>query len=99
MRRIYEDAISMTWKVAYAAFVMVLKWNETMKAPLSTLLLRRDLLRGAIAGVAVTATGAVVVEPAAAKSGLGMDKRKARYRAGSAEVQEFYRVNAYPGKK
>ena len=70
-----------------------------MKAPLSTPLLRRDLLRGAIAGVAVTATGAASIEPAAAKSGLGMDKRKARYQAGSAEVKEFYRVNAYPGKK
>jgi hypothetical protein len=70
-----------------------------MKAALSTSLLRRDLLRGAVAGVAVTATGAVAITPAAAKSGLGMNKRKARYRADSAEVKEFYRVNAYPGKK
>jgi hypothetical protein len=70
-----------------------------MKASLSTLLLRRDLLRGAIAGVAVTATCARAIEPAAAKSGLGMDKRKARYQATSAEVKEFYRVNAYPEKK
>ena len=70
-----------------------------MKAHLSTPLLRRDLLRGVIAGVAVTATAAAAIEPAAAKSRLGMDKRKARYQAGSAEVKEFYRVNAYPGKK
>ncbi|QJP16840.1 formate dehydrogenase [Starkeya sp. ORNL1] len=70
-----------------------------MKAPFSTPLLRRDLLRGAIAGVAVTATGAVAIEPAAAQSRLGMDKRKARYNANSTEVQEFYRVNAYPPKK
>ncbi|CAN5432115.1 hypothetical protein BH11PSE4_BH11PSE4_22130 [soil metagenome] len=70
-----------------------------MMASPMTSLLRRDLLRGALAGIAVTATGAVAIEPAAAKSGLGIDKRKARYQAGSAEVKEFYRVNAYPGKK
>jgi hypothetical protein len=68
-----------------------------MKAPFSTPLLRRDLLRGAIVGAAGMSAGAI--QPAEAKSSLGMDKRKARYQANSAEVKEFYRVNAYPGRK
>jgi hypothetical protein len=68
-----------------------------MKAPFSTPIFRRDLLRGAIVGAASIST--TVIQPAEAKSSLGMDKRKARYQANSAEVKEFYRVNAYPGRK
>jgi hypothetical protein len=33
---------------------------------------------------------------AAAEPASSSDKRKARYRADSAEVQDFYRVNRYP---
>jgi hypothetical protein len=37
-----------------------------------------------------------VPESADAKAVDLKDKRKARYRAKSAEVQNFYRVNSYP---
>jgi hypothetical protein len=59
---------------------------------------RRDLLGFAIAGVGVAATSAVMLEPAAAKPVDLQDKRKARYQANSAEVRNFYRVNAYPAR-
>ena len=36
--------------------------------------------------------------PANAKSVDLKNKRKARYQASSAEVRNFYRVNAYPAK-
>jgi hypothetical protein len=58
---------------------------------------RRDLLRVAIAGAAAAST-VVVPEPAAAKPVNLQDKRRARYQASSAEVQNFYRVNAYPAR-
>ena len=58
---------------------------------------RRDLFRVAIAGAAVASTAAVP-EPAAAKPVNLQDKRRARYQASSAEVQNFYRVNAYPAR-
>lgn len=61
---------------------------------------RRDFLRalgGASAGVAVTASGALVEEAAA--DGVSNDeKRKARYQANSPDVQAYYRVNRYPAK-
>jgi hypothetical protein len=38
----------------------------------------------------------LVPEPVDAKAVDLKDKRKARYRANSAEVQNFYRVNSYP---
>ena len=38
----------------------------------------------------------MIVQPAAAESTGGIDKRKARYQAHSAEVENFYRVNRYP---
>jgi hypothetical protein len=59
---------------------------------------RRDLLGLAIAGVGAAATSAVMLEPAAAKPVDLRDKRKARYQANSAEVRNFYRVNAYPAR-
>ena len=61
---------------------------------------RRDFLRalGAGAGgVAVTVSGPVVQE-AAADSESNDDKRKARYKADSSDVQAYYRVNRYPAK-
>ncbi len=58
---------------------------------------RRDLFRVAIAGAAAASTAAVL-EPAAAKPVNLQDKRRARYQASSAEVQNFYRVNAYPAR-
>jgi len=60
---------------------------------------RRDFLRalGAGAGVAATASGALVQE-AAADSESNDEKRKARYQANSPDVQAYYRVNRYPAK-
>ena len=61
---------------------------------------RRDLLGLAIAGVGAAATSAIMLEPAAAaaKPVNLQEKRKARYQANSAEVRNFYRVNAYPAR-
>jgi hypothetical protein len=59
---------------------------------------RRDLLRLAIAGAGAVAASTVAPETAAAKPVNLNDKRKARYQANSAEVQEFYRVNSYPAR-
>jgi hypothetical protein len=67
-----------------------------MKEPLKTSIRRRDLLGVVIMGAGVTTLSAVVPESADAKAVDLKDKRKARYRANSAEVQNFYRVNSYP---
>jgi hypothetical protein len=68
-----------------------------MKTETKTKLGRRDFLRvlGAGAGVAVT-TAAPLATPAVADTENYDEKRKARYKANSAEVQTFYRVNGYP---
>ena len=57
---------------------------------------RRDFLRvlGVSAGAAVTP--AVLVSEAHADSENNDEKRKARYKADSADVKAFYRVNHYP---
>jgi hypothetical protein len=67
-----------------------------MKGRPKTIIHRRDLLSLAIAGAGATAVGALMPEPAAAKPVNLNEKRKARYQANSAEVRNFYRVNAYP---
>jgi hypothetical protein len=67
-----------------------------MKEPFSTIVGRRDLLLAMM--TTATAMNAVALEPAAAKDASGTDKRKARYQANSAEVQNFYRVNRYPAR-
>jgi hypothetical protein len=58
---------------------------------------RREFLRtlGAGATAAVAATGPLSGE-ARADTESNDEKRKARYRASSPEVQTFYRVNRYP---
>ena len=56
---------------------------------------RRNLFRMLAIGTAAAATNAPV--PADAKD--SPDRRRARYRADSREVQTFYRVNRYPEKK
>jgi hypothetical protein len=60
---------------------------------------RRDFLRvlGVGAGAAATAIGPLV-EEAAADSEPNDEKRKARYKADSPDVQAYYRVNRYPAK-
>jgi hypothetical protein len=57
---------------------------------------RRGLLLAMMTTAA--AMNAVALAPAAAKAASSTDKRKARYQANSAEVQNFYRVNRYPAR-
>jgi hypothetical protein len=56
---------------------------------------RRDLLRVLAVGAAAAATTTACDS---AHAGDFPDRRKARYRANSANVQAFYRVNRYPAK-
>jgi hypothetical protein len=69
-----------------------------MRKPSDTTLDRRELFRGVLAAAAATATSAVIIEPAAAGSTGGIDKRRARYQAHSTEVENYYRVNRYPAQ-
>ena len=57
---------------------------------------RRQLLRVGMIGFIATAASAVEIGTAAADTETNSEKRKARFQADSAEVQEFYRVNRYP---
>jgi hypothetical protein len=57
---------------------------------------RRQLLRTGIFGIIATATSAQESGAVAADTETNSEKRKARYLANSAEVQNFYRVNRYP---
>jgi hypothetical protein len=57
-------------------------------------LARRNFLRALGAGAAVMP--AALVSEAIADSESNDEKRKARYKADSAEVKNFYRVNRYP---
>ena len=59
---------------------------------------RHEFLRalGAGAGLAVTAAAPLATEADAAES--PSEERKARYKADSEDVKNFYRVNSYPKK-
>jgi|RhiMetdeSRZDD1v2_1073273.scaffolds.fasta_scaffold129672_3 hypothetical protein len=60
---------------------------------------RRDVIRGVAAVTAgATAASTPPLVSASADSETDSEKRKARYRADSPEVQTFYRVNRYPGR-
>jgi hypothetical protein len=73
-------------------------WEHTsVKNDRQRELLRRDLLRLTIGGAGLITSGQLLPGPATAKPVDMEDKRRARYRADSPEVQEFYRVNSYPG--
>ena len=63
-----------------------------MENRLNPTIARRDLFRVAAIGAAVATTSACD----SAEAAEFPDKRKARYQANSAEVQNFYRVNSYP---
>jgi hypothetical protein len=67
-----------------------------MKERLNTVIRRRDLLSFAVAGAGTAAASVVVPERATAEPVDLSNKRKARYRASSTEVRDFYRVNSYP---
>jgi hypothetical protein len=69
-----------------------------MKQQLEALIRRRDLLRAAaVAGIAGMSAAAVISARAVeAPKRNAQDKRRARYQANSAEIQNFYRVNRYP---
>jgi hypothetical protein len=68
-----------------------------MKSEPKTKFGRRDFLRGLGAGAGVAAAAATpLATQAVADTETNDEKRKARYKADSAEVQTFYRVNRYP---
>jgi hypothetical protein len=68
-----------------------------MKERLEIKLHRRDLLRLAMVGAGAAATSAVLEPESAAAASVDLNyKRRPRYQANSAEVRNFYRVNAYP---
>ena len=70
-----------------------------MKSEPKTKFGRRDFLRVMGAGVGAAAASATpLATPAMADTETNDEKRKARYKADSAEVQTFYRVNGYPSK-
>jgi hypothetical protein len=72
--------------------------DRLMRKQFGTLFHRRDLFRAALAAAATTATGALTPTPATAAPTGSPDKRRARYQADSAEVENFYRVNRYPAR-
>ena len=57
---------------------------------------RRQLLRAGMIGFVATTASAVKIGTVAADTETDSEKRKARFQANSAEVQNFYRVNRYP---
>ena len=66
-----------------------------MKSDGKTRLGRRDFLRALGAGAAAVSAAPLASE-ALADNENDNDKRKARYKADSAEVKTYYRVNGYP---
>jgi len=70
-----------------------------MKSESKPKLGRRDFLRALGAGAGVAAVSAApLAGPATADTENYDEKRKARYKADSAEVKTYYRVNGYPTK-
>jgi hypothetical protein len=63
-----------------------------------TIVRRRDLLGLVLVGTGAAVSNAVAAEPGVPNSVDLKDKRRTRYQANSAEVREFYRVNAYPAR-
>ncbi len=67
-----------------------------MKTEPKANLARRNFLRALGAGAGVAMAPAALVTEAKADSESNDEKRKARYKADSAEVKTYYRVNRYP---
>lgn len=59
---------------------------------------RREVLGGVAVGVVTVGVGIISTSANNNATRSADDKRKARYRAESWEVQTFYRVNRYPGR-
>ena len=57
---------------------------------------RRQLLRTGMIGFIATATSTLESNSVVADTETKDEKRRARFQANSAEVQNFYRVNRYP---
>jgi hypothetical protein len=66
-----------------------------MKVDSKSKLGRRSFLNALGASV-VLATGVSLATPVIADTENNDEKRKARYKANSADVQAYYRVNRYP---
>jgi hypothetical protein len=67
-----------------------------MKAEPRANLARRNFLRALGAGAGVAVSPAALVTQTKADSESNDEKLKARYKADSADVKNFYRVNRYP---
>ena len=63
-----------------------------------TALGRREFLRVVGAGAALTAVAPLTATTANAANEKASERTKARYKANSADVQNYYRVNRYPQK-
>lgn len=59
---------------------------------------RRDIVRALVVPAVAAAASTVPFAPTAADTESNGEKRKARYRADSPDVQMFYRVNRYPAR-
>jgi hypothetical protein len=66
-----------------------------MKLDSKSKLGRRSFLHALGTGV-VLATGVPLASPVIADTENNDERRKARYKANSADVQSYYRVNRYP---
>jgi hypothetical protein len=67
-----------------------------MKTEPKANLARRNFLRALGAGAGIAAAPVALVSEAKADTENNDEKRKARYKADSAEVKTYYRVNRYP---
>jgi len=92
------DAVTSVGVVCASLSAPRISREPAMKQQLEALIRRRDLLRAAaVAGIAGMSAAAVISARAAeAPERNAQDKRRARYQANSAEIQNFYRVNRYP---
>jgi hypothetical protein len=70
----------------------------TMDERRNTIIRRRDVLLVVTASAVAAVVGAASIPSARTGAAVRRDKRKPQYQANSPEVQDFYRVNRYPGK-
>jgi hypothetical protein len=70
----------------------------TMDDRRNTIIRRRDVLLVVTASAVAAVVGAASIPSARTDRAVRRDKRRPQYQANSPEVQDFYRVNRYPGK-